>query len=265
MSDSIVSLPMYDWPELQSANDRFFAVLKQSLLDHGFSAPDGLNRSAVREDIWQSDELLLSQTCGLPLVTLLKDKVSIVGTPAYGIECGAGSYFSVVVVHKNSDLNSLSDLKTKTFTYNEKGSQSGYMAFLHLISPLDNAHKILVNSVQSGGHRQSIQDVAAGKADFAAIDTVSWELALRHEPAAGQLRVIATTKPTPALPFISALRRQHEIEKIHVAVSAAMASLDETTREELMLIGFMPATFRDYGVIENRWRQMEAMFASGRV
>lgn len=262
MSKSIVSLPMYDWPELQIYNDRFFEELRRSLLSQGFMPPEQMDRSSDRLDTWLDENLLLSQTCGLPFRTVLKDKVSLVGTPAYGLNCGAGSYYSVVIVHQDSQIEQLDDLKNMTFAYNEKGSQSGYAALLHTLSSIKDAPQYFTSSFQSGSHRQSIQDVAEGRADFAAIDALSWELALRHEPSAQKLRVIASSEPTPTLPYITALRPRREQDKIHMAVVDAMVSLDEDTREALLFIGFAPMQASDYQVIEDRLNTIHKIFGT---
>ncbi|WP_419904341.1 phosphate/phosphite/phosphonate ABC transporter substrate-binding protein [Kiloniella sp.] len=252
MSECVVSLPMYDWPELQTYNNKFFKVLSQSFSHQGYKAPNALDRTRDRMDVWLDKNLLLSQTCGLPFKTLLKNKVSLVGTPAYGLNCGAGSYYSVIIVHQDSQLKKLEDLKNKTFAYNEKGSQSGYAALLYTLSVIKDAPQFFTSSFQSGSHRQSIQAVAEGKADFAAIDALSWELALRHEPTAQKLRIIAVSEPTPTLPFITALRSPRELDKLHMAVVDAMVALDEETREALLFIGFAPMQVSDYQVIEDR-------------
>ncbi|WP_421780260.1 phosphate/phosphite/phosphonate ABC transporter substrate-binding protein [Kiloniella litopenaei] len=251
MDKTIVSLPMYDWPEVQTYNDQFYKELRTSFSDQGFRAPTALNRAIAPMDQWLDDNLLLSQTCGLPFKTRLKDKVSLVGTPAYGINCGAGSYFSVIVVHQDASIDTLDELKGLTFAYNDKGSQSGYAALLYTLCSVGNAEDFR-SSFESGSHRKSIQDVATGRADFAAIDALSWELALRHEPAAKKLRVIATSEPTPTLPFITAQRSRKEIDKLHMAVVDAMLALSEENREALLLIGFSPLKERDYDVIETR-------------
>ncbi|WP_085906933.1 phosphate/phosphite/phosphonate ABC transporter substrate-binding protein [Kiloniella majae] len=267
MSEVIVSLPMYDWPEVQTYNDQFYKELRTSLADQGFIAPPDLDRTTAPVEQWLDSNLLLSQTCGLPFKTLLKDKVSLVGTPSYGINCGAGSYYSVIVVHQDASIDTLDDLQGLTFAYNDKGSQSGYAALLYTLSALDNDEKSLVksfnSSFESGSHRASIQAVAMGQADFAAIDALSWELALRHEPAAQKLRVIATSEPTPTLPFITARRSRKEIDRLHMAVVDAMISLDEETREALLLIGFSPLKERDYDVIETRLNIVRRTFGMG--
>ncbi len=262
MSEYIVSLPMYDWPELQSHNDHFYDQLKASLKERGFETPEALERTRDRQEVWQSNQLLLSQTCGLPLVTSLENKVSLIGTPAYGVDCGAGSYYSVIVVHNDSTLEKLDDLKGKIFAYNEKGSQSGYAALLHTLSFIENAPEHFTRSVPSGAHRESIKFVADRRADFAAIDAVTWELALRHEPAAEKIRVITYSEPTPTLPFITAMRSPRELDMLHMAVVDAMVGLDEATREALLLIGFSPTQITDYQVIQDRLNIVRETFGS---
>ena len=262
MSESVVSLPMYDWPELQVYNDQFYQELRKSFANQGFKVPAILDRTRDRMDVWLDDKLLLSQTCGLPFRTQLKDKVSLIGTPAYGLNCGAGSYYSVIVVHQDAPIEDLGGLKNKTFAYNEKGSQSGYAALLYTLGTIKGAQKYFTSSVQSGSHRQSIQAVAEGRADFAAIDALSWELALRHEPAAQKLRIVTTSEPTPTLPFISALRPRKELDKLHMAVVDAMVALGEETREALLFMGFAPTQVSDYHIIEDRLKTVHEIFGT---
>lgn len=262
MNASIVSLPMYDWPEIKTHTNHLFDQLKTSFDEYGYTTPTALQRDGEIQDHWVNDDLLLSQTCGLPFVTHLEDKISLIGTPAYGIDCGAGSYYSVIVVHKDSDFEQIEDLKGHIFAYNGKGSQSGYAALLHTLSSIENAPEHFQSSVRSGAHRSSIKLIAGGQAEFGAIDAVTWELALRHEPAAENLRIITYTEPTPTLPFITAKRTPRDLDKLHMAVVDAMVSLDETTREALLLIGFAPTKSSDYQVIKDRLKNVKKMDAS---
>ncbi|WP_373084377.1 phosphate/phosphite/phosphonate ABC transporter substrate-binding protein [Sneathiella sp.] len=112
--------------------------------------------------------------------------------------------------------------------------------------------------MKTGSHRKSIQAVADGTVDVAAIDAVSWELAKRHEPAAATLRVIKTTNPTPGLPYISARRSARDVDQIHLAVIDAMASLEESIREDLLLMGFAATQDTDYQIIKNRYEIITA-------
>lgn len=258
MGEPLAIFPMYDWPETRSANDRFWERLRISLKDHGFEAPKALTRTDDPFSVWTSEELLLGQTCGLPYVQQLRDSVSLVGTPAYEIDCGAGSYFSVLIVAENSSIASLSDLQGARLGYNGPLSQSGFAAFYFHLKCHGIDSRILGNSLQTGSHRASVSSVANGEVDVAAIDAVSWEMAKRHEPAAKKVRVLSSTEPTPGLPVITRLRSDSDVDKLHMSVVEAMASLEEETRATLMLLGFAATTEADYRVVADRYREISA-------
>ena len=75
----LVSLPMYDWPEVSDALDRLWGSIRQSLDELGVDAP--VERARPDESIthWRNPSLLLSQTCGLPLRRYLLDAVTVIG------------------------------------------------------------------------------------------------------------------------------------------------------------------------------------------
>ncbi|MFN3646541.1 MAG: hypothetical protein ACK4S2_08505, partial [Gemmobacter sp.] len=61
------SLPMYDRPEVQAANDRLWAGIRDRLRAAGLAAPETLVRGRwPLWDHWTAPDLVLSQTCGLP-------------------------------------------------------------------------------------------------------------------------------------------------------------------------------------------------------
>ncbi len=250
---AVAALPMYDWPELRQHTDAFWARLRESLQDYGFPAPPQLDREQSVGDIWLDDGLLLGQTCGLPYVRDLAGTVSLVGTPAYEIECGAGSYYSVIVAAADCQAESLDELAGLRLAYNSPQSQSGYAALAYALRSHSPELPQFAASLQTGSHRGSIRAVADGSADVATIDAVTWGIALRHEQAASGLRVMATTPPTPGLPFICARRKDWNVDRIHIAVVEAMAALDEDSRQHLLLTGFAQTTPSDYDVIRKRF------------
>lgn len=252
MTQNFVSLPMYDWPELQAFNDVFYESLKESLMGHGFDVPEKLNRAGDLQTEWLSDALLLSQTCGLPLVTDLEGKVALVGTPAYNIPSKAGQYHSVFVVRKDAPFNTLEDLKGKRFVVSGYGSQSGFAAPMHALMSRDVVPDDLGNMPTSGGHRQSVKAVASGTADFAGIDAISWEMAKRYEKASEKLRVIEKTEPTFGLPCITSLQYADRQADLFNAVTKAIDFLDSKTKKSLLLTGFVKTTLSDYQAIKCR-------------
>ncbi len=230
---------MYDWPEVAAQTDRFWKALRDHLAGAGFAPPDRIDREIDAQAAWTDPRLLVGQTCGLPFVTLLKGKVSLIGTPSYALKhCDDGWYYSVIVVSKDSAAAHIKDLRGQRAAFNATGSQSGHAAMLHMVAPYANQGRFFSERLCSGSHRNSVRAVAQGLADAAAIDAVSWELALRHEPAAKRLRVLMTTPPTPGLPFITAARPKEEVHRIADAVEATIAGLDADSARALLLNGF---------------------------
>lgn len=251
----VAALPMYDWPEVRTATDTFWIHLRDSLRAFGFPAPDTLERGTGDEELWRNPGLVLSQSCGMPLVNGLDGTVSVVGTPAYDIECGAGCYYSVIVVHRDSAFESICDSVGKRLAYNGPNSQSGFGSLAYHLRDLGNNGPVFAQKTVTGSHRESLRLVAAGEADIAAIDAVSWQLALRHEAAAASLRVLAKTDPTPGLPMICAKHAGWSIDRMHLAIVEAMAALDADTSDRLLLTGFAQTGLSDYAVIAQRMEQ----------
>jgi ABC-type phosphate/phosphonate transport system substrate-binding protein len=224
----IASLGMYDYPHTAAANDRLWKGI-QKQLGHG---PDVLTRDHDPWEIWQSPHLVFSQTCGLPYRAKLHGKVKLVGTPDYGIKgCPAGYYNSVIVVQKSSTAQDEKSLTGQRLAYNEALSQSGWAA------PQAHMAKHAVDfkvGPCTGGHKASAQAVATGRADFAALDALTWAMLQIDDPETSeQLRVLAATDPTPALPFITS--KSQDSKTISAAISNAINALDDKDRAALHL------------------------------
>jgi ABC-type phosphate/phosphonate transport system substrate-binding protein len=81
---------------------------------------------------------------------------------------------------------------------------SGYLALERDLAKVEKTLGIFDALIETGAHRSSIQAIAANRADVAAIDARSWQLAQRFEPAARDLIVVGWTALRPGAPFISA-------------------------------------------------------------
>jgi ABC-type phosphate/phosphonate transport system substrate-binding protein len=228
----IASLGMYDRAETASANDRLWALIRDNLRDAGEAAPETLTRGeGAYWQAWQSRDLVFSQTCGFPFRAKLHDQVTLIGTPDYGIEgCPPGHYVSIYVARAD-DPRTLAEFDGAAFAYNEPLSQSGWAA------PQNHATAIglhLRPTAPSGGHRLSALAVAEGRADFAAIDALTWQLLLQYEPWTAKLRKVTVTAPaTPSLPYITAKSRDAEL--YFRATKAAIAALSPADRAILHL------------------------------
>ncbi len=232
----IAALPMYDLPPVMAANDRLWALLRDGLRRAGQRAPQGLTRdTADLFALWQSPDLILSQTCGLPFRSQLHDKVTRIGTPDYGLQgCPPGHYRSVFITRKDDPRDHLDDFHGADFAYNEAVSQSGWAAPLHHMA---GRGKVIRPRLKTGGHRYSLMAVADGRAPLAALDALSWELLQTYHPAADQVKVIGYTDPTPGLPYIAAKGTNAALW--FDVVSEAIADLSPADRAATRLRGFV--------------------------
>jgi hypothetical protein len=205
VTGGLAALPMYDWPEVRGATDRFWAAVRDGLRARGVTAPEALSREVGPMAGWTDPRLVLGQACGLPFVRELRGRVALVGAADYGIEgCRPGWYRSAVVVRADDPRERLGEFRGARLAVNGTDSQSGWGAILHHAAPLAEGGRFFGGVVVSGAHAVSVPLVAAGGAELAAIDAVSWRLARRFLPEARRLRVLMLTDPTPGLPYVAA-------------------------------------------------------------
>lgn len=204
----LASLGMYDQPWLQAANDRLWHWLARHLRDRGIDAvPDTLCRARPLPELWRDPGLLLGQTCGLPFRTSLRDRVRYVATPAYALPATPpGHHRSVVIVRQDAVARSLEDLRGGVLALNDEESNSGMNLLRAALAPVAGGRSFFGRVMLTGAHLVSLAAVAAGEADTAAIDAVSFMLVQRHCPErAAAVRVLATTPSTPGLPLVTSL------------------------------------------------------------
>lgn len=241
----LACLPMYDWPEVQGAWDGFWHGVRRELRQQGIAAPEALDRTLDERASWTSPDLLLGQTCGLPYVRRLTGRAHVLGSLAFALEdCPPGDYRSRIVVRNDSPVREWGDLRGARLAVNSRDSQSGYNALIGLVRDRHGGGAFFSEEVETGSHRASIRAVAAGTADLAAIDAVTWCLALDHERASNGLRVLTSTAVVPGLPLITAFNQWKA--PLAKALALAVERMPSDQRRALSLTGFTPKTPEDY-------------------
>ncbi|MDI9279514.1 PhnD/SsuA/transferrin family substrate-binding protein [Pantoea sp. EABMAA-21] len=196
----IISLPMYDIHHPTTLG--LTAALTTLLQQRGVQAEVEWHSDLVPH--WRDADLLLSQTCGYPLVALLPD-VQLVGafqSSAQG--CEGLRYRSWLVARKEDENLTLSDFRGRRAVCNSDDSHSGYNSLRYVIAPLAHDGHFFSEALQSGSHRQSLAALREQRADIAAIDCITWALLRAHHPEelAG-LEIIGETPLCAALPLIT--------------------------------------------------------------
>lgn len=202
----IASLGMYDFPWLRDAIEALWAAIAGRLAGAGIAdVPAGLDRDRPPEAAWTDPRLLLGQTCGYPLVTTLRDSVQVVATPCYDLPGCAGFWHrSFVIVRDDDTVSKLSDLRGRRCAFNAPDSNTGMNLLRATLASLPDGRDFVTDLVRTGAHLESIRAVQEARADFAAVDCVTYGLTLRDRPdLAGETRVLAWTPGSPALPLIT--------------------------------------------------------------
>ena len=230
---------MHDWPEVHAATDALWACIRTVLRSDGIAAPDLLDRGLDRHAAWTSPELVLAQTCGLPWALGRCGGARVIAAGDYGLRsCPPGWYDSVIITRHGAPVPG----RIGVAAVNGRDSQSGHAAlrsFLDRRSPACRPRLMV-----TGSHRDSIRAVAAGRAEIAAIDAVSWQLARRHEPSVSGVGVVGRSPATPGLPFITGPDMPRE--RVLAALTAGVAALDPASRTALGLRAVVPASAADY-------------------
>ena len=151
---------------------------------------------------------------------------------------------------RTTGARALAEFRGARLAVNGFDSQSGWGSILHHVAPLAGGGSFFAAVEVSGAHVGSVERVAAGEADIAAIDLVTWGYCLRHRAAAARLRVLMLTDPTPGLPYIAAPGA--DVALLRAALAGAVDDLAPEDRAALGPVGFVPMEAGDYAVVADR-------------
>lgn len=247
------SLPMYDADP--GAVDAWWRAILRALRAQGMTdLPQSLDKPVDLDAHWRSPRLLLSQTCGYPLVTTLLRDVHVVGAFHYTAPGCSGFHYRSELVARIDDAEAIEGYRGRVAAINSLDSHSGCNALRGLVAPLARNGAFFAAQLISGSHRRSLAAVQAGAADIAAIDCVSLAGFCRCEPELLRgLRVVCSTASAPGLPLItSATTIPAELNALRRALHAACS--DPTVsdvREALFIGGFAVAPANAWQVIDD--------------
>lgn len=196
------ALPMYDWPEVRAEVRAFWDAVRMRVA----GLPE-LSHPEAMEDllaIWRDPATVMTECCWGTVDLGMCSAQQILAQRSYdGIYGGDGlNYRSALVMRTGrpvpppaSGAAVPAGVAELRWAANQPDSRSGWLGIA------EDAALAAEVVLWTGAHRQSIREVAAGRADIAAIDCRSWQLALAHEPAAQALVVVGWTAPRPGIFF----------------------------------------------------------------
>ncbi len=201
------ALPMYDFVGLRAATDTFWSAVREELQQAGeLDVPAHLTRDRPYAATWQDPGLLLGQACQYPLSQLLPPRPTLVAVPGYAVAgCQGSRYTSAIIVRSDDQAQTLLSLAGRCCGFNEQSSNSGYNLLRLALARAGARGQFFSATRVTGSHLESVQAVAAGQIDVAAIDCVSFAHIQRQYPALERrVRLLEWTPSSPGLPYITA-------------------------------------------------------------
>ena len=211
--------------------------------------------------LWARSDLGVVQMCGLP-ASLRCPAPTILAAPQPNLPRYAGRavYMSDLAVRADSKFQTLEDTFGGVTGYTLKDSQSGYFAFRSLLLtkfPQAKYKKIVGGLMNARG---IVKALVAGDIDVGPLDGYVFDLIRAGDPAfAAQVRVVASTDPTPMPPLIAtAPLKKEEIDGIRKAFLQMHEerSLDEA-RKALLVERFVVPEITVYDETRRRAERVE--------
>ena len=212
-------------------------------------------------ELWAREDLGCVQMCGLP-ASRRRPAPTVLAAPQpspprYG---GGAVYMSDIAVRADSRHVRLEDTFGGVAGYTLKDSQSGYFAFRSLLltrHPGAKYRKIVGGLVNPRG---IIQALAKGDIDVGPLDGYVFDLIRAGDPQfAAQVRIVASTDPTPIPPLVATAPLTQEqllnVRKAFLEVHEE-ASLDKP-RKALLVERFVVPDIRVYDETRRRAERVE--------
>lgn len=182
------------------------SYMSLNLVDHHRRIAGDLGRRTGIDIRWEPGrplaEVDLAFSCGLPLArsgewTML---VAPVGAgPAYA---GRPVYFTFFVVARDHPAHRFEELAGTGLVMNEAVSHSGFAAVLAELASRRIDLAFFGGHRFSGSHQASVEAVAGGSGEVAAVDSLMFDALVEVQPdLAGRVRVAATGAAWPAPPL----------------------------------------------------------------
>jgi ABC-type phosphate/phosphonate transport system substrate-binding protein len=229
---------MYPFPELREQWAALWAAARDAHPDRA-GLPDALLWSDDIHALWSSPDLVLSQSCGWPIVSELDGRVRVVGVFDPEVEGGnEGTYRTLLVARHDAPA---AEFSGATAAVNGPDSLSGWVS---LIAGVEGSGGGWRGPVRwTGAHVASLAALRAGVADIASIDPVSFALLAGLDPRHVEgLHVVGHGPRVPCLPLIVPSETDdEELASWRDAWSQACSDPAlAATRAQLRIKGFVP-------------------------
>lgn len=189
----------------------------------------------------------------------------VVGRREFGMEAlvipvvnGQKTYNSYLIVPTRSAAKTWEDLRQKTFAFTDPLSNTGRIVPVYVISQMgETPERFFKSTIFTYGHDKSIQAVADGLVDGAAVDSLVYDFIVKRDPAlAARTKVIWKSPPYGINPVVVNPNISPELRQQFESIFLGMSD-DPKGKEILKYLGIDTFTKPDaaaYDAIEEMIR-----------
>ena len=268
LTSPFISCGMYAFTDdLKVAWQAFFKLFNDVIDD----SLDSTIRFETDSITLSDDHLYIGHTCGYPLMKNLKNKLRPFCVPVFDAPgCYGQNNASLFVTSVDSEIQSLRDGYQGVAVVNGQNSNSGMNVFRHAVAPIaqekSKGEAFFSRIIESGSHRQSLIEVGEGRADLAAIDSVSFALIADAWPAlAARVRSIGFSEKTCGLPFVMPHSRLKitDPRRLTFQFNEALNMLPDQHRQCLRLAEFVDVELSQYqSILDLEQQAIELSYAN---
>nr|WP_239094040.1 phosphate/phosphite/phosphonate ABC transporter substrate-binding protein [Bacillus sp. B15-48] len=174
---------------------------------------------------------------------------------------GKDVYQSYVITHKNSEYETLEDLKGKTFAFVDSYSYTGRLALLEMLDKRNYTKEgFFEETFYTYSHDYSVKAVARGAVDAATVDGITFDMLIEIENEdAMQLRIIEKGPWAGSPPVVVSHKidphLKTEIQKIFLQLKDD--PVGQNILRELLIEAYVPINRENYQPIRDALHLME--------
>jgi len=161
----------------------------------------------------------------------LKNKANVIAIPVVNNKI---TYKAYIIVNKQSNINSIWDLKGKSFAFMDPLSNTGYFFPMDLFKQYGINPKTFFKSTSfTYSHTFSIEAVANNIVSAASVDGIVYNYAIKHSPKLRKNTKILIESPTFAMPPVVVPKQMDE--KMQKKIQDILLSMDKNSKGRKIL------------------------------
>ena len=243
---SVAELGFYPFVDVRWAFDELWSAI----ISRAEWLPARLQWSGNPQELWLSDDLALSQTCGWPLITRLTDKVRVVGAFRHTTPESAAHHYRSVILGRTDGTPF--DFQGSIAAVNNFESLSGWISLKAAIHGPQETWRGEIRI--TGSHLESVRMLHHGEADVTSIDSVTLAHLKRTSPnLISSLFTICNGPIVPCLPLITHRSiNDTQLDELRNALKEATRDTSIAGATEALFInGFDELELDDYLPLRN--------------